>query len=67
MCGFFGPRVRDNADVIIEAQVKEIEQMELLLEDIEANVEMVGEAPLNPRTAELTPSLRAEAEAVIAR
>lgn len=30
------PRVRELADAIIEAQVKEIAQMELLLEDIEA-------------------------------
>jgi len=61
------PRVRELADAIIEAQVREIEQMELLLEDIEANGEMGGDTPLKPRTAELTPSLRAEAEAAIAR
>ena len=61
------PRVRELADAIIEAQVKEIAQMELLLEDIEANGEMGGDTPLKPRTAELTPSLRAEAEATITR
>ncbi|MBA4764956.1 DUF305 domain-containing protein [Qipengyuania huizhouensis] len=61
------PRVRELADAIIEAQVKEIAQMELLLEDIEANGEMGGDTPLKPRTAELTPSLRAEAEAAVNR
>lgn len=61
------PRVRELADAIIEAQVKEIAQMELLLEDIEANGEMGGDTPLKPRTAELTPWLRAEAESTITR
>ena len=61
------PRVRDLADAIIEAQVKEIAQMELLLEDIEANGEMGDGTPLPPRTAALTPKLQAEAEAAIGR
>lgn len=61
------PRVRELADAIIEAQVKEIAQMELLLEDIEANGEMGDGAPLPPRTAALTPRLQAEAEAAIGR
>ncbi|MEC9067377.1 MAG: DUF305 domain-containing protein [Pseudomonadota bacterium] len=61
------PRVRELADAIIEAQVKEIAQMELLLEDIEANGEMGEGTPLPPRTAALTPELQAEAEAAIDR
>jgi len=61
------PRVRELADAIIEAQVKEIAQMELLLEDIEANGEMGDGTPLPPRTAALTPKLQAEAEAAIGR
>ena len=61
------PRVRELADAIIEAQVKEIAQMELLLEDIEANGEMGDGTPLPPRTAALTPELQAEAEAAIDR
>ena len=61
------PRVRELADAIIEAQVKEIAQMELLLEDIEANGEMGDGTPLPPRTAALTPKLQAEAEAAIDR
>ena len=61
------PRVRELADAIIEAQVKEIAQMELLLEDIEANGEMGDGKPLPPRTAALTPKLQAEAEPAIGR
>ena len=61
------PRVRELADAIIEAQVKEIAQMELLLEDIEDNGEMGDGTPLPPRTAALTPELQAEAEAAIGR
>ncbi|MBY8336319.1 DUF305 domain-containing protein [Alteriqipengyuania sp. NZ-12B] len=61
------PRVRELADAIIEAQVKEIAQMELLLEDIEANGEMGDGTPLPPRTAALTPELQAEAEAAVGR
>ena len=61
------PRVRELADAIIEAQVKEIAQMELLLEDIEANGEMGDGKPLPPRTAALTPKLQAEAESAIGR
>ncbi len=61
------PRVRELADAIIEAQVKEIAQMELLLEDIETNGEMGDGTPLPPRTAALTPELQAEAEAAVGR
>ena len=46
------PRVRELADAIIEAQVKEIAQMEMLLEDIEENGEqgsgeLLARAPPN--------------------
>ena len=61
------PRVRELADAIIAAQVKEIAQMELLLEDMEANGEMGEGTPLPPRSADLTPQLQAEAEAAIGR
>ncbi|WP_247712915.1 DUF305 domain-containing protein [Qipengyuania intermedia] len=61
------PRVRDLADAIIEAQVKEIAEMKLLLADIEANGEMGDGTPLPPRTAKLTPELLDEAEKVVER
>lgn len=50
------PRVRELADEIIAAQVREIRIMKLLLEDIEANGER-SEVPLPPRTAEVTPDM----------
>ena len=46
---------------IIEAQVKEIAQMEMLLEDIEENGEQGSGELLAPRTAELTAELRRKA------
>ena len=55
------PRVRELADAIIEAQVKEIAEMELLLEDIEENGEQGDGKPLPPRSAELTEELLREA------
>lgn len=58
------PRVRELADKIIEAQVREIAEMKLLLEDIEQNGER-GTTPLPPRTAELTPELEREARKVL--
>lgn len=61
------PRVRDLADAIIEAQVKEIAEMKLLLEDIEANGEMGDGTPLPPRSAELTPALLEEAKKAVER
>jgi Domain of unknown function (DUF305) len=50
------PRVRDLADQIIEAQVREIEEMRLLLDDIAVNGER-GAAALPPRSADLTPEM----------
>ena len=50
------PRVRELADKIIAAQVREIREMKLLLEDIEANGER-GDVPLPARPAVLTPDM----------
>lgn len=61
------PRVRKLADAIIKAQVKEIAEMKLLLEDIEKNGEMGDGRPLLARTTELTPELLQEAEKGVER
>ena len=61
------PRVRELADAIIKAQVEEIAEMELLLEDIEANGEMGDGSALPPRSAELTPALFEEAKKAVER
>ncbi|MEA5449834.1 DUF305 domain-containing protein [Leptolyngbya sp. CCNP1308] len=58
------PRVRELADQIIEAQVREIEQMKLLLEDIERNGER-GTTALQPRSTEITPEMQAEIMSVV--
>jgi hypothetical protein len=49
-------RVRRLADVIIESQVREIEEMKLLIDDIDKNGER-GTEPLPPRSAEVTPDM----------
>lgn len=51
------PRVRELADEIIEAQVREIAIMQLLLDDIAQNGEQGGEADLPPRSTEITPEM----------
>lgn len=61
------PRVRKLADLIIEAQVREIAEMKLLLEDIEENGEMGSGTPLPPRTTRLTPQLLSDARKVVER
>lgn len=61
------PRARKLADKIIEAQVREIAEMKLLLEDIERNGEMGDGTPLPPRTADLTPELLRQAKQAIER
>lgn len=61
------PRVRKLADSIIEAQVKEIAEMKLLLEDIEKNGEIGDRTPLPARTTKLTPELLQEAEEAVER
>ena len=58
------PRVRELADKIIEAQVREIAEMKLLLEDIERNGER-GTTDLPARSPELTPELEREARKVL--
>ena len=61
------PRMRELADAIIAAQVKEIAQMKLLIEDIERNGELGDGSPIPPRTTELTPELLREAREAAAR
>ena len=61
------PRVRALADSIIEAQVREIAEMEMLLADIETNGKTGNGNPLRPRAAELTAEMQAEAAAKAAR
>ena len=55
------PRVRELADEIIKAQVREIAEMELLLADIEQNGELGNGSPIPARPAALTPELFEEA------
>lgn len=61
------PRVRKLADAIIKAQVKEIAEMKLLLEDIDKNGELGDGTPLPARTTKLTPKLLQEAEKAVER
>jgi hypothetical protein len=58
------PRVRKLADKIIEAQVREIAEMKLLLDDIARNGEW-GEAKLTPRSTEITPEMAREIEQAV--
>jgi FlaA1/EpsC-like NDP-sugar epimerase len=53
------PRVRELADEIIAAQVREIRTMKLLIEDIERNGRR-GDATLPARPAALTPDMEPE-------
>jgi hypothetical protein len=50
------PRVRQLADQIIASQVREIEEMKLLIDDIESNGER-GKEPLPARPAMVTPDM----------
>ncbi len=61
------PRVRKLADAIIEAQVREIAEMELLLADIDKNGKMGDGSVLKPRAATLSPALLQEAVGVLER
>lgn len=61
------PRVRKLADAIIEAQIKEIAEMKLLIEDIETNGEMGDGTPLPARTTDLTPELLEKAKKALER
>ena len=58
------PRVRGLADAIIRAQVKEIAEMKLLVDDIEQHGAR-GSVPLPPRTAALTPDMKPEIEQAV--
>ncbi|MGI8705999.1 MAG: DUF305 domain-containing protein [Sphingomicrobium sp.] len=58
------PRVRELADDIIEAQVREIAEMKILIDDIEANGER-GAAPLPPVPAQLTPDMQPKIEEAV--
>lgn len=60
------PRVRELADQIIASQVREIELMQRLLDDIERNGEL-GTSPLPARTTELTPEMEREIRAALER
>jgi hypothetical protein len=53
------PRVRELADEIIAAQVREIRTMELLIDDIERNGRR-GNTPLPARPAGITPDMEPE-------
>ncbi len=57
--GISDPRVRELADEIIAAQVREIAVMKLLLDDIDRNGER-GTAELPPRSTEVTPEMALE-------
>ena len=61
------PRVRKLADAIIQAQIKEIAEMKLLLEDIDRNGEMGDGTPLPARTTDLIPELMQEAAKAVER
>jgi signal transduction histidine kinase len=61
------PRVRKLADSIIEAQVKEIAQMKLLLADIDKNGEMGDGTPIPARSARLTDKLYDQAAEEVER
>lgn len=53
------PRVRQLADEIISSQVREIREMQLLIDDIERNGPR-GETPLPPRPAVVTRDMEAK-------
>lgn len=58
------PRVRKLADGIIRAQVKEIAEMTLLVDDIEKHSTR-GSVTLQPRTADLTSDMKPEIEQAV--
>ena len=59
------PRVRELADEIIEAQVREIAAMQLLIDDLERNGEQ-GTRELPPRSTEITPEMESKISEMIA-
>lgn len=60
----YDPRVRKLADGIIEAQVREIREMQLLVDDIERHGSR-GSSELPAAPATLTPELEQEAQAAV--
>lgn len=62
--GIRDPRVRELADAIIESQVREIAQMQLLVDDIERNGPR-GDRVLPARSTEVTPAMAREIRAVV--
>jgi hypothetical protein len=56
--------VRELADRIIEAQVREIAEMKLLIEDIQRNGKRGG-TTLPARSADLTPEMAAHAREAV--
>lgn len=64
--GISDPRVRELADEIIESQVREIELMKRLVDDIERDGAR-GTSELAPRTTELTPQMEQDIRRDLAR
>lgn len=62
--GISDPRVRRLADLIIESQVREIEEMKLLIDDIARHGER-GASELPARSAALTPEMAAQARKAV--
>lgn len=60
------PRVRELADQIIESQIREIELMQRLVDDIQRHGPS-GSEPLAPRTTVVTPQMEREIEAALQR
>lgn len=58
------PRVRELADKIIEAQVREIAEMKLLINDIARNGER-GTAELAPRSTQMTPEMAGQVQEAV--
>jgi hypothetical protein len=58
------PRVRDLADAIIQAQIKEIAEMKLLIADIDRSGAR-GSVALLPVSTEMTPQTEAEVEQAV--
>ncbi len=58
------PRVRKLADGIIEAQVREIAEMKLLINDIEQNGER-GTTELPPRSTDITPEMERQIQEAV--
>lgn len=62
--GISDPRVRELADEIIESQLREITEMELLIDDIERNGER-GDRIIRARPARVTPEMQSEAREAV--